>query len=424
MTKYRARIADKLLERKLKGKGAVVIEGPKWCGKTTTAEQMAASTLYMADADMLQQNLNMAKLIPGRLLEGKNPRLIDEWQVAPSLWDAVRFSVDHHQGKGLFILTGSAVPPYTDEIIHTGTGRFGWLTMRPMSLWESGDSNGSISLSALFDGPDEIAGTNDLSLERIAFLISRGGWPDAISMPEDVALDQAFDYCDAVAHRDISRVDMVMRNPDRAKRLMRSYARFQGSQATIRSIRKDMLVNDTDTLDEDTVSSYIDALRKIFVIEDMPAWNPNLRSKTAVRTSVNRYYIDPSIAAASIGAGPKDLIDDLETMGLFFETLCVRDLRVYADAIQGNVYHYRDGNGLECDAVIHLRNGSYALIEIKIGGEDNINAGAESLNKLESIIDITRMKAPAFKMVLTAIGKYAYRRKDEVYVVPIGCLKD
>lgn len=424
MEGYKTRIADKLLSRKLKGKGAVLIEGPKWCGKTTTAERMAASTLYMANADNLSQNLRVAKLNPSRLLEGANPRLIDEWQVAPSLWDAIRFDVDHRRNYGLFILTGSAVPPQTAEIIHTGTGRFSWLTMRPMSLWESGESNGSVSLASLFEESNQLTGTNNLSLDDIAFLVCRGGWPDATNMEGETALDQAFDYVEAVVNYDISRADGVKRDSDRVRRLLRSYARYQGSQATIKSIRKDMLVNDTDTLDEDTVSSYISALRKIFVVEDLPAWNPNLRSKTAIRTSVNRYFTDPSIASAAMGAGPADLLNDLETFGLFFETLCIRDLRVYADALYGKVYHYRDSNGLECDAVVHLRNGAYGLIEIKMGGEDLINAGAANLTKFEHIIDTSRMKSPSFKMVITAVGTYAYRREDGIYVVPIGCLKD
>lgn len=426
MEGYRHRIADKILARKLAGKGAVLIEGPKWCGKTTTAEQQAASVLFMGNADEFDNNMRLASLNPSRLLEGETPRLIDEWQVAPVLWDAVRFAVDHKAGHGHFILTGSAVPPDNEKekIVHTGTGRFAWLRMRPMSLWESGDSNGSVSLENLFSAPGQIDGESKLTLDDVAFLTCRGGWPDASTLDGDVALDQAYDYFDAIVNQDISRVDGVRRDANRTKRLMRSYARFQGAQASVRSIRQDMLVNDTDTLDEDTVSGYIRALKKIFVIEDMPAWNPNLRSKAAIRTSENRYFIDPSIAVAALQAGPKDLINDLETFGLLFETLCVRDLRVFADSLQGSVYHYRDSNGLECDAVIHLRNGDYGLVEIKLGGENSLNHAAESLKKLAGVIDTTRMKAPSFSMILTAVGRYAYRREDGIYVVPIGCLKD
>ena len=424
MKEYRKRIADQLLARKLASKGAVLIEGPKWCGKTTTAEQSAKSILYMSDPENEKQNLLMADISPKTLLEGAVPRLIDEWQIAPKLWDAVRFEVDHRNGPGQFILTGSAVPASTENIHHTGTGRFSWLMMRPMSLFESGESTGEISLRSLFEAPGEIAAKNNLSLEEIAFLTCRGGWPGAYSLKESAALEQAFDYFDAVVKSDISRVDEVKRNPERVRRLMRSYARHQGTQASLTVIHKDIAANDADSLQEDTVFSYINALKKIFVVEDMSAWNPNLRSRTSIRTSDTRYYVDPSIGTAALGLGPKDLMSDLKTFGLFFETLCVRDLRVFADALDGNVYHYRDKSGQECDAVIHLRNGSYGLIEIKLGGDELIGEGVSALKSFQNKIDTDKMKAPAFLMVLTATGQYAYRRKDGVYVVPIGCLKD
>lgn len=424
MAGYKQRIADKLLERKLKGKGAVLIEGPKWCGKTTTAEQVAKSVLYMSAPEDMKANLAAADISPRKLLAGETPRLIDEWQIAPKLWDAIRFEVDHRENYGHFILTGSAVPPRTDEIFHSGTGRFAWLKMRPMSLYESCESTGGISLKALFSGLDSVIAENTLTLDDIAFLICRGGWPGTLGMEKDIALDQANDYYDAVVNSDISRVDGVSRDAERTKRLMRSYARNQGSQATNTVIKEDMRVNDSDTLTEDTIYSYTNALRKIFVIEDMPAWNPNLRSKTAIRTSDTRYFIDPSIAAASLGLGPEDLINDLNTMGLFFETLCVRDLRVYAESLDGNVYHYRDKSGLECDAVIHLRNGKYGLVEIKLGGDGLIDDGAKNLLKLRDKIDTSKMKEPSFLMVLTAVGKYAYKREDGVFVVPVGVLKD
>lgn len=424
MAKYKQRIADKLLERKLAGKGAVLIEGPKWCGKTTTAEQHANSLLYMTESGKIEQHLQLARLNPALLLEGKKPRLIDEWQVAPSLWDSIRFESDHSSSLGLFILTGSAVPADLSQVVHTGTGRIGWLRMRPMSLWESEDSTGEVSLEELFTTPALIKGTSDINLEKIAFLTCRGGWPLAVNMKSDIALDQAFDYVDAVEKRDVSLADGINRDPSRTHRLLRSYARHQGSQANYATIKADLQANEAESFSEETIASYINALKKIFVIEDSEAWNPNLRSKSAIRTSDTRYFSDPSIATAALGLGPSDLINDLNTFGLIFETLCVRDLRVYAEALNGKVYHFRDKNGLECDAVIHLRNGSYGLVEIKIGGDNLIEEGAKTLKVLAGKIDLDRMKSPSFLMVLTAVGTYAYRREDGVYVVPVGCLKD
>ena len=425
MKKYKNRIVDSLLVKKLKGKGAVLIEGAKWCGKTTTAEQIAASVLYMSEPGKLKQNLQVAEINPSILLQGEVPRLVDEWQIAPQLWDAVRFEVDHRDDSGQFILTGSAVPISGEGIFHSGTGRFSWLLMRPMSLFESGESSGEVSLKELFSSQDAIVrGVANLSLKDIAFLICRGGWPKACDMDRESALTQAFDYYDAVVRSDISRADGVSKNPDRVKRLMRSLARNSGSQIAIQAICEDLQTNEASDFSDVTVNSYINALKKIFVVEDMPAWNPNLRSKTAVRSSETRYFVDPSIAVAALGLGPDDLINDLNTLGLLFETLCVRDLRVFADALDGEVRHYRDKNGLECDAVIHLRNGSFGLIEIKLGGDTAIEHGAATLKKLASLIDTDKMKAPSFLMVLTAVGNYAYRRNDGVYIVPIGCLKD
>lgn len=423
MRKYKKRIADELLERKLKGKGAVLIEGPKWCGKTTTAEQVSGSILYMATPEDKEQNVALAELNPSLLLKGETPRLIDEWQIAPKLWDAIRFEVDHRGEEGQFILTGSAVPADMKDVTHTGTGRIARLTMRPMTLYESGESNGSISLSELLSGNSKISGINELSLEDIAYLCCRGGWPRSIFMDKDIALDQAFDYYDAIVNSDISRVDNVDRNPERAKNLMRSYARNIGSQASNETLKNDMINNDSTSLDTDTILSYVNALKKIFVIEESLAWNPNLRSKTTIRTSETRYFIDPSIAVAALGLGPNDLINDLNTFGLIFETLCIRDLRVYAESINGSIYHYRDASDLECDAVVHLRNGSYGLIEIKLGGDKLINEGAQNLIKMKNKIDTNKMKKPSFLMVLTATSKYAYQREDGVNVIPIGCLK-
>ena len=424
MKQYKPRVIDKILERKLRGKGAVLIEGAKWCGKTTTGEQAANSVLYMADADSLKQNLTIAEISPSKLLEGATPRLIDEWQIAPQLWDAIRFEVDHRDEMGQFILTGSAVPTNTDKIVHTGTGRFSWLKMRTMSLYESNESSGEVSLESLFNHNDDVFGNSYMDIDKLTYLICRGGWPKAIDLDKDIALDQAFDYFDAVINTDISRVDEVSRNSERMKRIMRSLSRHQGSQVSNQVIKDDIYANDSANIDTDTIFSYVNALKKIFVVEDMPAWNPNLRSKTAIRTSDTRYFSDPSIASAAMGIGPNDLVSDLNTLGLYFETLCVRDLRVYSEALDGQVYHYRDSNGLECDAIVHLRNGNYGLIEIKLGGDRLIDEGAANLIKLSNKIDTTKMKKPSFLMVLVGVNKYAYKRQDGVLVVPIDCLKN
>ena len=423
--KYKPRIADEMLRKKLRRIGAVLVQGPKWCGKTTTSEQIAKSIIYIADPSKQKAYLNMAELNASMLLTGETPRLIDEWQLAPKIWDAVRFEVDHRGEEGLFILTGSAVPPSMDEIHHTGTGRISRLTMRPMSLFESGESNGSVSLKWLFSQPEnQPNGIANISINDLAFLICRGGWPNSTTKQnQEDALALAFDYFDAVAESDISRVDGVKRNPDKVKLFLRSYARHQGAQASIEIVKQDMNSLEDSSISENSIISYIDALKKIFVIEDMAAWNPNLRSKTAIRTSETRYFVDPSIATAALGLGPSDLLNDLNTMGLFFETLAVRDLRVYADALDGKVYHYRDKTGLECDAVLHLRNGHYGLIEIKLGGDTLIEEGVKTLTDLSKKIDTTKMPNPSFLMVLTGIGDYAYRRADGVYVVPIGCLR-
>ena len=421
---YRRRIADVILSRKLEGEGAVLIEGPKWCGKTTTAEQIAKSILYMDDPDSREQNMTMASVNPKRLLVGDTPRLIDEWQLAPSLWDAVRFEVDHREELGQFILTGSAVPSDTKEITHSGTGRFTWLTMRPMSLFESGDSTGDVSLGDLFRNASVVDGAGMADFNRLAFLVCRGGWPQAVDMREDIALDQAFDYFDGVIRSDINRADGIRKDPERVRRIMRSFARNQASQAANTVIAKDVETNENMPVDPETVSLYLKALKRIFVIEDMPAWNPNLRSTTAIRSSDTRYFVDPSIATAALGLGPEDLINDIKTFGLLFETMAVRDLRVYADALNGQIYHYRDKNGLECDAVIHLRNGSYGLVEIKLGGSSLIDEGARTLKELSGKINTEKMKAPSFLIVLTGIGDYAYVRPDGIIVVPITALRD
>lgn len=428
MTKpeYKPRIADSLLSNKLKGMGAVLIEGPKWCGKTTTAEQQSKSVIYMDDPRDRDSYVEAASIDPGILLDGPVPRLIDEWQIVPRLWDAVRFTVDHRGDDGQFILTGSAVPLIDEAELkktHTGTGRIGRIRMRTMSLWESGDSTGKVSLKSLFDGEKhtEMCSTD---LEHIAFLSCRGGWPRSIFQDKDISLERSMDYVDAVVYSDINRVDGSIKNPDRVLRLLKSYSRHIGTQTSLSAISSDLSSNENGSFDVRTVQTYINALKLIFVIEDMPAWNPNLRSKAAIRMGDTRYFVDPSIAVASLGIGPKDLMSDLRTFGFIFENLCVRDLRVYAESLNGNVYHYRDSLGLECDTVIHLRNGRYGLVEIKLGGDKLIEEGAANLLKLQSKIDTDKMNSPSFMMVLTAVGKFAYQRKDGVYVVPITCLKN
>ena len=420
---YRSRIVDSTLSRKLRGKGAILIEGPKWCGKTTTAEQYSNSILSVDDPVTIDANIAMSEIDPEKLLQGEQPRLLDEWQVAPKLWDAVRHHVDHHKGRGQFILTGSSVPADVTKTVHSGTGRFGWILMRPMTLFESGDSTGDVSLNDLFNS-SQVSGGSDIDLDRLAFLICRGGWPESIDMDEDVALDQAFDYIDAVINVDMSRVDDKKRDPQKVRALLRSYARNQGSQIPQSSISADVSSNDTTDVSETTVSEYLQALRKLHVVEDMNAWNPNLRSKTAVRTSSTRYFVDPSLAVASLRIGPQDLIKDIRTMGFFFEALVVRDLRVYAESLDGDVYHYRDNLDNECDAVVHLRDGRYALIEIKLGGETLIEGGAETLKKVLRRIDTSKMGEPSFMAIVTGTERYAYRRKDGIWVVPIGSLKN
>ena len=423
MKEYYQRVSDKVLLDHLESKGAVLIEGAKWCGKTTSAKHIAKSVIEMDRPDMTAQYQQMARINPSNLLEGEVPHLIDEWQIATNIWNAVRYEVDRRGEFGQFILTGSSVPAALDESMHTGTGRIVRMQMRPMSLFESKDSTGQVSLMDLFNKKD-ISAVDNHSIDEIAFLICRGGWPAALNHGKKVALKQAFDYYDAVVNDDISRVDRVKRDSERTKRILKSYARNVATQASLETIRSDVISNDVETFDKEALYGYLNALKRIFVIEDSPAWNPNLRSKTAIRTSDTRYFVDPSIAVAALGLGPTDLVNNLALMGLIFENLCVRDLRIYADALDGSVYHYRDKTGLECDAVIHLRNGSYGLVEVKLGGDQSINEGAESLLKLTSKIDTEKMKKPAFLMVLCGVAPFAYKREDGVFVVPITCLKD
>lgn len=426
MQKYRKRIADDLLSRKLAGMGAVLVEGAKWCGKTTTCEQFAKSAVYMADPKKREANLQYAKIDISRLLEGAHPRLIDEWQDAPQFWDAIRSYVDHAEGEGHFILTGSSVVPKDkqDKIVHSGTGRIARLKMRPMSLWESGESSGTVSIGALFSGAEFVSAQADAcELERIAYLICRGGWPRAVEQGGGIALDRATDYFESVVESDISRADDIPRDPDRVRQLLRAYARQQGTQSNLSTIRKDMLANDSRGLNEDTIRSYLTALRRIFVVEDLRAWCPSLRSKDAIRSSDTRFFTDPSIAVAALGITPGELMNDLRSFGYFFEALAVRDLRIYTEALMGHVEHYHDGKGLECDAVLHLRNGSYALVEIKLGGE-LVNEGVATLAEFSRLISRKGHTPPAFRMVLTATGDFAYRRPDDgIIVCPISALK-
>lgn len=421
---YKQRIADLLLASKLRSAGAVLVQGPKWCGKSTTASQIAESSLMLGTPKILHETRNLLSIEPSLVMSGATPRLFDEWQTIPELWDTIRSEIDTRQEMGQFVLTGSAVPLESDEIQHTGTGRFAWLRMRPMTLWESQESTGEVSLLDLFDGVTrKIWGTNKHSLQDIAYILCRGGWPITLSQQLEDALNTAYNYVDAIAESDLSRVDNTLRNPMRVRRLLRSLGRLQGSAAPISTICQDMLANDESTLSEKTIASYINALEKIFVIEDMPAWSTNLRSKTAIRTSNTRYFVDPSIAVAALGITPNKLMNDLNTFGLLFEPMAVRDLRVYADAINAKVYHYRDKDELECDAIVERRDGSYGLVEIKIGGDYAIKEAQNTLNVLSKKIDTDKVGKPQFRMILTAVGDYAMQLEDGCIVVPIGCLK-
>lgn len=426
MKTYRKRVVDCLLAEKLGSVGAVLVEGAKWCGKTTTCEQVAKSVLYLGDPDTRERYLRLADVNLSELLEGERPRLMDEWQDIPRLWDAIRFRVDHLDGWGHFILTGSSVPADVSKISHSGAGRFAKVRMRPMSLWESGESSGSVSLSALLRGEAFLSGKADgRSLRDMAYLLCRGGWPEAVEQGGERALTRAKDYYSVVTESDITRADGVPRDVNRVRVLMRSYARLQGTQANLSVIRRDMLAHEPRDLKELTIKSYVDALKKIFVIEDVPAWCPCLRAKSAIRTSDTRSFVDPSIVSAALDFGPSDLMNDLRAFGYVFEAMAYRDLRVYADSLRGHVSHFLDRNGRECDAVVHLDHGEYGLIEVKLGGETLIEEGAHALNALARIVDTDRMRAPAFKMVLTAVGDYAYRRKeDNVIVCPISALKE
>ena len=418
--KYLPRIADKILADALNSSGAVLIEGPKWCGKTRTAEQKAKSVIYMQDPDKIESHLKAADTKPSLLLNGNTPRLIDEWQLAPVLWDAVRFAVDKRQERGQFILTGSAVPK-DNAARHTGTGRISRMLMRPMSLFESNESEGTISLLSLFESGTDPECISTLTVEALAFALCRGGWPEAVCERESAALRPARNYVEAVINLDVSRVDEVGKNPARVRALMRSLARNVSTMAGITTICGDIAANDNAITDK-TISLYMNALRRLFVVEDLPAWSPSLRSKTVIRTSHKRHFTDPSIAVASLRATPDSLLQDFNTFGLLFESLCVRDLRTYADAIDGEVYHYHDKSGLEADAIVNLKDGRWGAVEVKMGAKE-IEIAAANLKALRDKVNTEKMRAPSFLMVLTA-SEYGYKRDDGVYVVPIGCLRD
>lgn len=424
---YKPRIADKLLRTELLSAGAVLVEGAKCCGKTRTAEQVARSVVYMQDQDMADNYMQMAETMPSLLLEGEVPHLIDEWQVAPNLWDAVRFAVDRRGGMGHFILTGSAVPPDADSDAnpklkrrHTGTGRITRLRMRPMTLWESGDSNGTVSLCDLFSGKAFASATCDLSIPDIARLVCRGGWPESIFLSGNPSLRIARNYVKAIVEEDVHRVDGVERNPERVMQLLKSLARNVSSVATQQTIIDDMCANDC-TASGKTVADYLNALRKIFVIEDTPAWLPALRSRTAIRSAAKRQFSDPSIPAAVLGANPDGLMRDVVTLGFLFESMCCRDLRVYAQTLDGRISHFRDRHGLEIDLIVSLPDGRWGGVEVKLGS-GRIDDAARNLLAVAGRIDESRTCKPSFLMVLTG-SKFAFRRNDGVYVVPLGCLR-
>jgi uncharacterized protein len=417
---YLLRLCDRELQIALQSSGAVLIEGAKWCGKTRTASNAAHSVLYMQDPDNTASYQAMADTKPSLLLKGENPRLIDEWQITPVLWDAIRFEVDKRNDVGQFILTGSAVP--ADNVTtHTGTGRISRLLMRPMSLFESQESNGAVSLQSLFDGNQEIEAVSDLSIEKIAFALCRGGWPASIKQNKTSALRMAKDYVEAVINYDVSRVDNVEKNPERVRLLLRSLARNVATLASIQTVKKDIEATDI-SISEKTIGLYLNALRRIFVVEDLPAWSPSLRSKTAIRTSAKRHFVDPSIATAVMRINPEGVLNDFKSFGFLFESLCTRDIRVYAQAMDGDVFHYRDKSELEADLIVRLRDGRWAAIEVKLGNKQ-IEEAAQNLLALKEKIDENKMGKASFLMVLTG-GQYAYRRKDGVFIVPIGCLRN
>ena len=422
MKDYLPRIADKLLTEALESSGAVLIEGPKWCGKTRTAREHANSELYMQDPDNRNSYIHASNTKPSLLLKGDAPRLIDEWQVAPVLWDAVRHEVDLRGEEGQFILTGSAVPILDELITHTGTGRISRIKMRPMSLYESKESNGQISLSNLFSEKKNIESVSSLKIENIAKAIVRGGWPSAVTARTGVIERRAQDYVEAIVNVDISRVDGVEKNPNKVQALLKSISRNISTEASYETLRKDVDGGENNSLSYPTLLSYINALQRIFVIEDLEAWSPSLRSKTPLRTTPKHHFVDPSIAAASLGINHDQLLHDFKTFEFLFESLCIRDLRIYANSLNGKVFHYRDKTGLECDAIVVLRDGRWGAVEIKLGSFE-FDKAAENLIKVKDKININKMLEPSFLAILTGT-EFGYSREDGIFVLPIGCLKD
>ena len=417
---YNPRICDRLVAQKLSTSGALLIEGPKWCGKTWTGRQASKSAIFMQDPDKSTGYKHLADTMPSRLLIGEKPRLIDEWQEAPVIWDAVRFDVDKTGEWGQYILTGSAVPRDDMQPKHTGTGRIARLRMRTMSLFESHESTGAVSLKELFDGESDIFGESSLTVPDIAKAICRGGWPEAVAKGMKSELI-AQNYVDAVINVDVQRVDGIDRSPHRARQLLRSYARNISTMASLSTILADVKANDID-FSEPTLYSYMNALRRIFLIEDIPAWKPSLRSKTAIRTSEKRQFTDPSIATAVMQADADSILNDFKYFGFLFESLVARDLRIYSQALGGDIFHYRDKDKLEADLIIRLHNGKWAAVEVKLGSKE-IEEGAQHLIKLKEKVDTDKVGEPSFLMVITG-GQFAYKRKDGVLVVPVGCLKD
>ena len=420
MKEYMPRLIDDTVEKQLKAVGCVVIEGPKWCGKSTTAKRFSKSVVELQRAKVLEKYQTYMSTEDENVLKGEKPILFDEWQKLPELWDHIRWAVDTYGGRGQYIMTGSA-KPVEDKDRHSGTGRMAKVVMRPMSLFESMESTGEVSLGDLFRSVPKISGNSKVTFNRIAYLVCRGGWPESVGSDEEAALLMAKNYFTSLTDTDITKVDDIKRDPKRARKILRSYARNTSSFASDTTIRNDVM-STNGTLDDKTLASYLNAFRKLFVIEDIEAWSPKLRSKTTIRTSDKRQFVDPSIAAAALGASPNDLIKDLETFGFLFEGLCIRDLKVYTDKLGGSVNQYRDSSGLEADAIIHLNNGDWGAVEIKLGGNE-IDEAAKNLLKFKERVDTDAVREPKFLMVLSGLD-YAYRRPDGVYVVPIGCLRD
>lgn len=423
---YKKRIADSILNLKLESFGATLIVGPKGCGKTTTAKQKAKSIIEFQDEDYRDSYLQVAKEMPSKLLIGETPRLFDEWQDAPKIWGAIRKAVDDRGLPGLFILTGSV--SQSIDTPHTGTTRISTMKMYPMSLYESGESSGEVSLGDLFNTKDMGFLESKLSFDNLIFAICRGGWPRSLfnKTPEaklEIANDLFFQTC----HRDIKNISGFKRNSGIAEKILKSYARNICTLATTETIFSD--VSSTTSISKPTYYEYIDALEKLFIIEDVPAWNPSIRSKNAIRSGNKRNLIDPSIAVAALGLSPEYFNTDFKTLGFLFESLCIRDLRVYSAKVNGEISYYRDRYGLEADAVLHLRDGRYALIEFKLGTSE-IEEGAKHLCKIERLIKEynekekrTALKLPDLKIIITG-SKYGEKREDGVFIIPIGCLKD